>query len=131
MEWVPVISNTQKTSHLRSRVRDFVLYIAIGFAVVGVLIAVAQAGVSQEAYIRWGGLGFNTSILFGYFIVDSRQFFRRWQFWALTAVLLSVHLTGFIVVLAHVAEWKLLWFMVMFLEYPVLVFSRSRLQNPS
>jgi hypothetical protein len=126
-----MISGTQRNAHIRSRIRDFVLYIAIGLAFVGVLIVIAQNGVSQDVYIRWGGLALNTAILFGYFIADSRQFFRRWQFWALTAVLLSVHLAGFIVVLTHVAEWKLLWFMVMFLEYPVLVFSRKRLLNPS
>jgi hypothetical protein len=131
MEWMPMISETQRATHIRSRVRDFVLYIAIGFAFVGVLIVVAQKGVSHDAYIRWGGLALNTAILFGYFIADSRQFFRRWQFWALTAVLLSVHLAGFIVVLTHVAEWKLLWFLVIIFEFPVLVFFRSRLPNPS
>jgi hypothetical protein len=126
-----MISDTQRTTHIRSRVRDFVLYIAIGLAFVGVLIVVAQMGVSQDVYIRWGGLALNTAILFGYFIADSRQFFRRWQFWALTAVLLSVHLAGFIVVLTHVAEWKLLWFMVILFEFPVLVFFRNRLQRSS
>jgi len=131
VEWVPMISDTQRTTHIRSRVRDFVLYIAIGLAFVGVLIVVAQMGVSQDVYIRWGGLALNTAILFGYFIADSRQFFRRWQFWALTAVLLSVHLAGFIVVLTHVAEWKLLWFMVILFEFPVLVFFRNRLQRSS
>ena len=128
---MPMISDTQRTTHIRSRVRDFVLYIAIGLAFVGVLIVVAQMGVSQDVYIRWGGLALNTAILFGYFIADSRQFFRRWQFWALTAVLLSVHLAGFIVVLTHVAEWKLLWFMVILFEFPVLVFFRNRLQRSS
>jgi hypothetical protein len=126
-----MISDTQRTTHIRSRVRDFVLYIAIGLAFVGVLIVVAQMGVSQDVYIRWGGLALNTAILFGYFIADSRQFFRRWRFWALTAVLLSVHLAGFIVVLTHVAEWKLLWFMVILFEFPVLVFFRNRLQRSS
>lgn len=128
---MPMISDTQRTTHIRSRVRDFVLYIAIGLAFVGVLIVVAQMGVSQDVYIRWGGLALNTAILFGYFIADSRQFFRRWRFWALTAVLLSVHLAGFIVVLTHVAEWKLLWFMVILFEFPVLVFFRNRLQRSS
>jgi len=40
-----------------------------------------------------------------------------------------VHLAGFIIVLTHVAEWKLIWFMVMFFEFPVLVFFRNRLQS--
>jgi hypothetical protein len=124
---MPMIADTQRSARVRSRIRDFVLYIAISFAFVAMLIVVARTGVSHDVYIRWGGLALNTSILFGYFIADSRQFFLRWQYWILTAVLLSVHLAGFIVVLTHVQEWKLIWFMVMFLEYPMLVFFRSRL----
>ncbi|MHB8304197.1 MAG: hypothetical protein ACYDC6_15520, partial [Acidobacteriaceae bacterium] len=49
-----MISGTQRAAHVRSRVRDFVLYIAIGFAFVGVLILVARSSVSHEAFIKWG-----------------------------------------------------------------------------
>lgn len=128
---MPMNSETQKATHIRSRIRDFVLYIAIGFAFVGVLIVVAETGVSQDAYIRWGGLFFMSALLFGYFISNSGQFLREKRFWALTAVLLLVHLAGFIVVLSYVDEWRLTWFIGMAIEYPVLVFFRSRLPNPS
>ena len=89
-----MISDTQRAAHVRSRVRDFVLYIAIGLAFVGVLIAVARSSVSYDAFIKWGGLAFMTAVLFGYFISKSGQFLREWKFWALTAILLSVHLAA-------------------------------------
>jgi peptidoglycan/LPS O-acetylase OafA/YrhL len=126
-----MISDTQRSAHVRSRVRDFVLYIVIGLAFVGVLIAVARSSVSHDAFIKWGGLAFMTAVLFGYFISKSGQFLREWKFWALTAILLSVHLAAFAVILTHVDEWKLLWFVGMAIEYPVFVFFRSRLPYPS
>jgi hypothetical protein len=73
------------------------------------------------------GLAANTALVYGYFIADSRSFFRHRTFWAATGAALTVHLIIFVVVLAHVAQWKLLWFMVMLLEIPVLVFVRDRL----
>jgi hypothetical protein len=127
---MPMIFNNRRAAHVRSRVRDFVLYIAIGFAFVGVLIAVAPSSVSHDAFIRWGGLAFMTAILFGYFISNSGQFLREWKFWALTAILLSVHLVAFAVILTHVDEWKLIWFSGMAIEYPMLIFFRSRLPFP-
>jgi len=126
---MPVSSTNQRTAHIRARVRDFVLYIAIGFAFVVVLIVVARSSVSHDAFIRWGGLAFTSAILFGYFISNSGQFFSKWPFWILTATLVSIHLGAFAVILTHVDEWKLIWFTGMAVEYPVFVFFRSRLRD--
>ncbi len=124
-------ANTRRAAYVRSRVRDFVLYIAIGFAFVGVLIAVARSSISHDAFIKWGGLAFISAILFGYFISNSGPFLRVWRFWGLTAALLLAHLTLFALILTHVDEWKLIWFVGMAIEYPVFVFFRSRLPYPS
>lgn len=102
--------------------------VVIGIAALGILFAFS---VSHEVYIRWGGLAFVTVVVFGLFINDSREFFRKSQFWVLTVLLLAVHLTAFGIVLTHIREWKLMWFMVMILEVPVLVFFRNRLKNSS
>ena len=126
-----VISSSQRAAHLRSRVRDYVLYIAIAVAVGALAILIARTSITQDALTRWGGLAINTAVLYGYFISDSRRFFRKWQFWGLTALLLAVHLTAFAIVLTHVEEWKLMWFMVMILEYPLLVYARSHLPDPT
>lgn len=124
-------AKTRRAAYVRSRVRDFVLYIAIGFAFVGVLIAVARSSISHDAFIKWGGLAFISAILFGYFISNSGPFLRVWRFWGLTAALLLAHLTLFALILTHVDEWKLIWFVGMAIEYPVFVFFRSRLPYPS
>lgn len=96
-----------------------------------VAIGVAQTDISHDAFIRWGGLAVNTCVLFGYFIADSRPLFRRWSFWGLTIALLSLHTIVFCIVLTQVSQWKLVWFMVMILEVPALLFLRNRFLNPS
>ncbi len=126
-----MISNSQPSHHLRSRVMDFILYIAIGIASVVILIVLSRTSLSSDAFVRWGGLAIVTTFLFLYFINNSRQFFPQWQFWALTAILLFVHLAGFAILLTHVAEWKMIWFTGMSFEYPVFTFFRSRLPQPS
>lgn len=113
-----------------ARLRDFALYVAIGLCVAMTAIGVAQTDISHDAFIRWGGLAVNTCVLFGYFIADSRRFFSRWSFWGLTIALLSLHIILFGIVLTHVGQWKLIWFMVMILEVPVLLFIRNRFLKP-
>lgn len=100
--------------------------VVIGFVALSIFFAFS---VSHEVYIKWGGLVLDTAVLFGIFINSSRQFFRTWQFWMLNAALLAAHLTAFAIVLTHVEEWKLMWFLVMALEYPVLIYARSRLPD--
>jgi hypothetical protein len=102
--------------------------IIIGLSIICVLFSLS---VSHEVYIKWGGLTLDTAILYGLFINYSRLFLRRWQFWALTALLLSIHLVSFAIVLTHVDEWNLTWFTIMVFEFPVLVFFRNRLHNLS
>ena len=129
-------SNFMKTENRRRfdldnlSAREVLIIVAV---LIGLLILCAffASSVSHEVYIRWGGLALDTAVLFGLFINYSRQFFRQLQFWVLTAVLLAVHLTAFAIVLTHIAQWQLMWFLVMVLEYPVLAFSRNRLLNAS
>jgi len=109
-------------------VRDVLVIVPVVVALI-VLIIFFGLSVSHVVYIRWGGLALATLVLFGLFINDSREFFRKWQFWVLTVLLLAVHLTAFGIVLTHVGQWKLVWFMVIILEVPVLVFFRNRLKD--
>jgi hypothetical protein len=93
----------------------------------GVFIFSMVVGIIAGDFIKWGGLTVYTAFIFGYFVNDSRQYLKLRQFWILTACLLTSHLAVFIVVLLHVAVWKLLWFMVMILELPVFSRLRDRL----
>lgn len=121
-------SNTQRAAYVRGRVRDYILYVLIGFAFLG-MVFVIEGEWGHDAFIRWGGLIGFTSGLFGYFVSESRQYFRELSFWTLTALLLCVHLAVFAVVLTHVDEWKLTWFIGMVLEFPVMIFFRNRLRD--
>jgi hypothetical protein len=121
-----VRSGTHGESHLRSRIIDFALYIAIGILFIISFYVVAHKW-GPDAFIRWGGLVGYTAILFGYFIADSRRFFRNRLFWVLTLTLLSLHVGVFVIVLTHAAEWRLPWFMVVVVEVPVFLLLRSLL----
>jgi len=107
-------------------VRDYVLYVLIAFAFLGIVFVV-EGNWGHDAFIRWGGLAGSTSVLFGYFISESRVYFRERRFWILATVLLVLHMAGFIVMLTHIEEWELMWFVGMALEYPVFVYFRCRL----
>ena len=115
----------QKTHRLRSRVIDYVLYIAIALALV--FFSIVTSKWSHEVFIRWCGLVFFTSCLFGYFVQESRKFLRSWRFWKITAALLALHLLLFAAILINAQEWRLPWFIGMALEYPVLLFFRDRI----
>src|SRR6185312_14104981 len=107
------------------RARNYLLLILLGalvfFAFLKIVFAV-QDKWGHDAFIRWGGLAGFTLAIFAVFVCDSERVLRNWRFWVLSAVLLSVHLAGFAIVLAHVEEWKLSWFSVMVIEYPHFLF---------
>jgi hypothetical protein len=130
-----LVTGTPKMSRWREfdpnaiKARDVLVIVPVVVAIL-VLIIFFGLSVSHDVYIRWGGLALATVVLFGLFINDSREFFRKWRFWALTVLLLAVHLTVFGIVLTNIGQWKLIWFMAMVLEVPVLEFSRNRLKDP-
>ena len=111
----------------RGRIIDFAIYIVIALAIGLGIIGLARAEINGDAFVRWGGLSVNTAALFGYFICDSRLLFRMSIFWILTCAMLSAHLVVFSIILTHATHWKLIWFLVMYLELPVLVFVRDRI----
>jgi hypothetical protein len=123
-------SRTHRVGRIRSRVIDYVLYIAITFAFFA-MVFVVQGKWGHDAFIRWGGLAGFTLILFGYFVGNSRSRLRERPFWLLAALLLTTHLALFVFILSHVDEWRLMWFTGMALEYPVFLFFRGILPEPS
>jgi hypothetical protein len=120
-------SDNRCADRIRARIRDFVLYLAIGIAFIVAIVFVSHRRFDHDAFIRWGGLAVNTVALYGYFVANSRLSLRKWSFWAMITIFLCIHLAAFGMLLVHVDEWKLTWFVVMALEYPLLAFSRNRL----
>src|SRR5216683_8316175 len=104
------------TPQLHRRVKDFSLYIGISAAVITTVILVAEMGVSWAAFSKWGCFTIFTSVLFGYFVADSRKFWKRSSFWKMTGVLLLLHCLIAISVLAHMETVKPIWFCVMWFE---------------
>ncbi len=96
--------------------------------VVGILIVFIglHTSVNHDKSIKFGGLTISTTILFGYFINDSREYLRNIRFWALTGFLLLLHLAAWISLLLHVQRWGLLWFNIMVFELPLFWRLRSR-----
>jgi hypothetical protein len=119
------ITQSQKfdPSHLTARDVLIIVPLVLAVSVLGIAFAFF---VSDDAYIRWGGLALDTAVLFAYFINISRQFLRSRRFWILTACLMFVHLAGWIVFLMHVGEWRLAWFTAMVLELPIFLYVRNR-----
>jgi len=91
---------------------------------------VVQDRWGHEAFIRWDGLAGFTLFLFGLFVAESEKFLRKWRFWVVTAILLMGHLAAFAMVLTHVGEWKLSWFIVMVIEAPLFFFVRDKFVLP-
>lgn len=109
--------------------KDLLLYILISIGVVAMLVLIAHFHVSHAVFIRWGGLGLGTLILYGGFISHSRQLLNKWLFWVLTGAALILHLGLFITILSFATEWKLTWFMAMLLEVPALLYIHNRLSQ--
>jgi hypothetical protein len=84
----------------------------------GVFVVSATVGIIAGDFIRWGGLVLFTTFIFGFFVNDSRRFFREKRFWLLTVFLLGLHVATFFAILLRIDEWKLLWFSAMILELP-------------
>lgn len=125
-------SASQRVADKHSRGRTvlswlFFIFAGAIVALVGLkLTFVVQGRWGHDAFIRWGGLTGFTLGLFALFVSESEKFLRKSRFWVMTAILLAVHLAVFGMILTRVEEWKLMWFMVMVLEYPLFRFFRER-----
>jgi hypothetical protein len=93
----------------------------------GVFLLSGVVGIIAGDFVRWGGVVLYTTFIFGFFISDSRRFFRQRRFWLLTTLLLGAHIAAFLAILLRIDEWKLLWFNVMILELPPLFMLRNLL----
>jgi len=111
-------------SRLGRRFIDFAAYVLIATLLGGALIWVAEQGNDNTpAQIgKWGGLLANTALLFGTFAGHYKQPWRNHIFWSAAALMLAVHLLGWVVILQRVEHWKSVWFLIMYpIETPVVI----------
>lgn len=109
-------------NHLTAR---DVLFIVPLFFVIFIGLIFARGMFGQQGYVRWVGLAVNTAVLFGLFIWQSRTEGLRRSFWVLCATCMMIHLAVFIA-LTHFIEWRIGWYLLMYLEIPILNSLRRR-----
>jgi hypothetical protein len=113
------------TKKQRDRVRDYVLYFAISFAVLGIILAGALSHVDQSKFMKWVFFCAETTFAFGFFIQKSRIFWPRNSFWLLTFCFFTLHSIAIAEVLSRVKHVEGGWIGAGFLEAIFLVnFSR-------
>jgi len=85
-------SKGQERSH---RLRDFLLYIAIGtsLAVLAIILGVHQAKTGQkpEVLLKWIGFAVMTLLVFWWAIRTHRPFWANARFWRLLALFAVIH----------------------------------------
>ncbi len=104
-------------SALRGRVKDFLLYCAIGVSLValGGLYAVHQAKLGQTSGlpVKWLGLAIMTALVFGNAIRYSRHLWALSKFWGFLSVFLIAHLAVGVLFLSRVEKIGLIHFAIL------------------
>jgi hypothetical protein len=103
-----------------NRVRDFVIYTAIGLLVgLSIMWLAFHTDRPVEARIfKWLGLAVNTMIVFGYAIKENRILWKRRSFWGVLSLLLFVHLFVFVAFLRQIDELRVFWWgVITIMEY--------------
>jgi ABC-type Fe3+-siderophore transport system permease subunit len=104
-----------------SRVRDYVLYVLIG-------LALLASGMIYVTYFsehlvdpKWIGMSLSTLLTFGYPISWGRSSWPYWQFWSILGFLLGIHTVTYIFGLERVKQFPmLLFFLITVLEWNLI-----------
>jgi hypothetical protein len=96
-----------------NRIRDFVLYIAIGLLVgLSIMWLAFHSDRSGSDVFKWPGSAVITAIVFGYTIKENRTFWKRGSFWWTMTLLLFAHVCVFVTVLRRIDELRPFWWIV-------------------
>ena len=117
------------SDHWRSLTRrsfkEILSYIAVSALIIAIIFGMFAAGLSWDAFAKWVCLAIFTSVVFGYFVSDSRSLWRTKSFWAYTATCLFLHCAAWAAIVVRVEHWKAIWFTPMTLEVVILVVVRE------
>jgi hypothetical protein len=111
----------EPTNNRSRRIRDYVLYFAISFAVCGVTIFLGLSHIEHDKLMKWVFAICYTAFTFGFVIEQNKQLLRRKAFWLITASALVVHCVAIALALPHIHQTKGAWWVVFVLE--AVVFS--------
>jgi hypothetical protein len=116
--------NVTLSRRLESFVVESLKLLAVALAslvVIGLaLVASAKAGIVIPA--RWLGLFYWTCALLWFICRQYKSNLRHGKFWVVLLTLLALHVGAFAVVLRSYPEWRMAWFMPIFLiEAPLVM----------
>jgi len=111
------IEPTHKRTH---RVRDYVLYIAISFAVCAVTIFIGLSHGDHDKYMKVGFFVFYTCIVFGFVIEQSKALWKLRSFWFLIGLSVIVHCITLALILARTPHLKAISWVPGFVEIALL-----------
>ena len=113
------------------RIRDYVLYLAISFAVVGLILLVGLSHGDQDKFMKWLFFSFYTLFVFGYVIEQSRALWKLRSFWLLLGLFLLLHCIVLAAILAHTQHLKAISWVPGFVEVVFLLRSTQWLFRPT
>ena len=116
-----------KRSH---RLRDYVLYLAISFAVIGAVLFLGLSQDHSNKPMKWFFFLFYTGVVFGSVIEKNGVLWKRRSFWLLTGSLLLLHCTILALILAHTQHLKAVSWIPGYIEIVVLMHSIRWLFRP-
>jgi len=93
-------------------VRRISLYLGLALASLAILALVFALSVHTGILVpfRWVGLAMFTVVLIVATVQTSRNYWRRVAFWVILAVLLCVHVFGFIFILQRFPDFRVAWY---------------------
>jgi len=109
-------------NHLTARNVAVLVPVILGLSALFVTFAFL---VSDDTYIRWGGLAVDTAILFGFLLYNSRKALKHHKLWVLFCAFLVLHAVLWIAILRIASEWRLAWFGLMAFEAPAFLLLRN------
>jgi hypothetical protein len=96
--------------------KELLVYVGISALIIGTIFAMLAAGLPWDAFVKWFGLAFNTSVIFWYLALCKRTLWRKQWFWIFMIACLAVHCGLWIAILIHIEHWKWIWFFPMIAE---------------
>jgi hypothetical protein len=123
--------NIELSKKRTNRIRDYVLYFAISFAVVGVMLFAGLSHIDHDKFKMWVLFPFYTCVVFGFVVEQSRALWKMRSFWLLTGLFLLMHCIALGVILAHIQHLKAISWVPGFVEIVVLLRSIRWLLHPT
>jgi len=104
-----------------SRVRDYLIYLAVSVLALASVFISISFGVSKDSFLRWCAFVMFSLFLYAQFIVSSRTYWKRPGFWIWTGIAAILHSIAFVAVIstgARIVTWN--WVLWVLIELGVL-----------